>query len=111
VKAIQHDTQDAVAAMEKSTNGVVQGAQLADSAGRALEEIRDVSGQLAKLVASISSSTSNQQQLAKQMAQRMQDLLSITTQSTKGTRWTADSMAQIADLANNLKVSVAGFKV
>jgi twitching motility protein PilJ len=111
VKAIQHDTQDAVAAMEKSTNGVVQGAQLADSAGRALEEIRDVSGQLAKLVASISSSTSNQQQLAKQMAQRMQDLLSITTQSTKGTKWTADSMAQIADLANNLKVSVAGFKV
>lgn len=111
VKAIQHDTQDAVAAMEASTNGVVRGAQLADSAGRALEEIREVSGRLAKLVASISSSTSGQQQLAKQMAQRMQELLSITTQSTKGTRWTADSMAQIADLANKLKVSVAGFKV
>jgi len=111
VKAIRHDTQDAVAAMEKSTNGVVRGAQLADSAGRALEEIRDVSRRLAELVASISASTLSQQQLAKRMAQRMQDLLNITTQSTKGTKWTADSMAQIADLAHNLKVSVAGFKV
>ena len=111
VMAIQHDTQDAVAAMEQSTNGVVRGAQLADSAGRALKEIRDVSHRLAELIASISSSTLGQQQVAKQLAQRMQDLLNVTTQSTKGTKWTADSMAQIADLANKLKVSVAGFKV
>ena len=41
----------------------------------------------------------------------MQELLSITTQSTKGSKWTADSMVQIADLASKLKVSVAGFKV
>lgn len=111
VKAIQHDTHDAVAAMEKSTNGVVRGALLADSAGQALEEIRDVSHRLADFVASISSATSAQQQLAKQIAQRMQDLLSVTAQSTKGSKWTAESMAQIADLAGNLKVSVAGFKL
>ena len=96
VKAIQNDTQDAVAAMEKSTHGVVRGAQLADSAGRALEEIREVSHRLAELVASISSSTLGQQQVAKQMAQRMQDMLDITMQSTKGTKWTAESMAQIS---------------
>ncbi len=111
VKTIQHDTQDAVAAMEKSTNGVVRGAQLADSAGKVLEEIGDVSRRLADLIASISSATLAQQQLAQQMEQRMQDLSSVTTQSTKGSKWTADSMAQIADLAGNLRVSVAGFKV
>ena len=111
VRAIQHDTQDAVAAMETSTHGVVRGAQLADSAGRALEEIREVSNRLADLVASISTSTLGQQQVAKQLARRMQELLSITTQSTKGSKWTADSMTQIAELASKLKVSVAGFKV
>jgi twitching motility protein PilJ len=111
VKAIQHDTQDAVAAMEKSTHGVVRGAQLTDSAGQALDEIRDVSHRLADLVASISSSTLGQRQVAKQLAQRMHDLLNITTQSTKGTKWTAESMAQISDLATNLKVSVSGFRV
>jgi twitching motility protein PilJ len=111
VKAIQHDTQDAVSAMEKSTNGVVRGAQLADSAGCALQEIRDVSHKLADLVAAISSSTLGQQEVAKQLAQRMQGLLNITAQSTKGTKWTADAMVRIADLADNLKVSVAGFKL
>ena len=43
VKTIQADTQDAVAAMEKSTVGVVEGTKLSDAAGQALEEIRRVS--------------------------------------------------------------------
>ena len=111
VRTIQNDTQDAVAAMEKSTHGVVQGAQLADSAGKALAEIRDVSRRLAEFVASISSATLNQQEVAKQLAQRMQDILNITLQSTKGSKWTAESMVQISDLAQQLKTSVSGFKV
>lgn len=43
VKAIQTDTQDAVAAMERSTQGVVEGAKLSDNAGTALSEIDRVS--------------------------------------------------------------------
>src|SRR5204863_397593 len=39
VKTIQADTQDAVAAMEKSTVGVVEGTKLSDTAGGALAEI------------------------------------------------------------------------
>ena len=37
VKTIQADTQDAVAAMEKSTVGVVEGTKLSDAAGQALD--------------------------------------------------------------------------
>ena len=43
VKTIQTDTQDAVSAMEQSTQGVVEGAKLSDAAGQALAEIGDVS--------------------------------------------------------------------
>ena len=39
VKTIQTDTQDAVGAMERSTQGVVEGARLSDEAGTALGEI------------------------------------------------------------------------
>src|SRR5215467_12234501 len=39
VKTIQTDTQDAVSAMEKSTQGVVEGAELLDAPGRALQAI------------------------------------------------------------------------
>ena len=50
VKTIQADTQDAVAAMEKSTVGVVEGAKLSDAAGQALAEIQRVSRELAALI-------------------------------------------------------------
>ena len=48
VKTIQADTQDAVAAMEKSTMGVVEGAKLSDAAGLALTEIDSVTKNLAQ---------------------------------------------------------------
>ena len=57
VKTIQADTQDAVAAMEKSTVGVVEGAKLSDAAGQALAEIQQVSRELAELIGSISAQT------------------------------------------------------
>ena len=50
VKTIQADTQDAVAAMEKSTVGVVEGTKLSDAAGQALTEIQTVSRDLADLI-------------------------------------------------------------
>jgi twitching motility protein PilJ len=58
VKAIQTDTQDAVAAMERSTQGVVEGAKLSDNAGTALTEIDQVSRRLADLIEQISNSAS-----------------------------------------------------
>jgi len=50
VRTIQTDTQDAVAAMERSTQGVVEGARLSDAAGSALGDIRRVSRRLAVLI-------------------------------------------------------------
>ena len=52
VKTIQTDTQDAVGAMERSTQGVVEGTRLSDAAGTALGEIDRVTRQLTDLVAS-----------------------------------------------------------
>ena len=46
VRTIQTDTQDAVAAMERSTQGVVEGARLSDAAGTALADIDRVTRQL-----------------------------------------------------------------
>ncbi len=54
VKTIQTDTNEAVISMEQTTSEVVRGANLAKDAGIALDEIQTVSGDLAKLIASIS---------------------------------------------------------
>jgi twitching motility protein PilJ len=111
VKTIQGDTHDAVAAMEKSTLGVVEGAKLSDEAGQSLREIERVSNELATLINSISTSTQVQTDMASEVANVMKDILKITVQTTEGTRLTANSIAQLTSLASDLRGSVAGFKL
>ncbi|TMG77840.1 MAG: methyl-accepting chemotaxis protein [Betaproteobacteria bacterium] len=111
VKTIQTDTQDAVTAMEKSTQGVVEGARLSDAAGQALAEIGTVSQQLARLIEGITTTTEQQAKSANDVATSMQDILNITQQTTEGTKRTAVSIGQLAELAKELKGSVSGFKI
>ncbi|MBA2351703.1 MAG: methyl-accepting chemotaxis protein [Burkholderiales bacterium] len=111
VKTIQTDTQDAVAAMEKSTHGVVEGAKLSDAAGQTLQEIGEVSKNLAQLATSISTATQAQAESTDKVAKNMQEILRITDQTTQGTQQTAVSIGQLADLATELKGSVSGFKL
>jgi twitching motility protein PilJ len=111
VRTIQTDTQDAVAAMEKSTQGVVEGAKLSDSAGNALSDIGRVSRQLAELIERIASTTNDQAQSAGGVAQSIERILSVTEQTSQGTRQAAQSIGQLATLARELKASVARFRV
>jgi twitching motility protein PilJ len=111
VKTIQTDTHDAVAAMEYSTQGVVEGAKLSDAAGQALSEISSVSQDLARLIEAISSDTQEQADIATKVADSMQDILRITGQTTTSTQETAVSIGELTELAVELKGSVSGFKV
>ncbi|WP_035057923.1 methyl-accepting chemotaxis protein [Andreprevotia chitinilytica] len=111
VKTIQTDTHDAVAAMELSTQGVVEGAKLSDAAGKALTEIGRVSRELAKLIDSIAHETEDQTQLAARVNTSMRDILSITEQTTEGTKQSAQIVGQLTSLAQDLKDSVSGFKL
>jgi twitching motility protein PilJ len=111
VKTIQSDTHDTVAAMEVSTQGVVEGAKLSDAAGQTLAEIGDVSKKLAGLIADISSVTQNQAEATTLVAETMQDIKTISAQTSAGTQQTADSIGGMKQLAQDLKNSVAGFKL
>jgi twitching motility protein PilJ len=111
VKTIQTDTHDAVAAMEQSTQGVVEGAKLSDAAGQALSEIERVTRSLADLIDTISRATQAQAEAAGKVATNMRDIQDITNQTTDGTKRTAASVGQLTELAAELKGSVAGFKL
>ena len=111
VRTIQTDTQDAVAAMEKSTQGVVEGAKLSDAAGNALSDIGRVSRQLTDQVEKIASATNEQAQSAGGVAHSIERILSVTEQTSQGTRQAAQSIGQLATLARELKASVARFRV
>ena len=111
VKAIQTDTQDAVAAMERSTQGVVEGARLSDNAGTALTEIDRVSRQLADLIAQISDSASREAVSANEVAGNIQHIFAVTEQTGEGTRSTANQVRELSRMAEELRESVARFKI
>lgn len=111
IKTIQTDTHDAVAAMERSTQGVIEGTRRSDEAGRSLESIGSVSSQLADLIEGFSETTSRQAASAGTVAQSIQRILLVTEQTSKGTAQTAGSISQLSELAQELKNSVSRFKV
>lgn len=111
VKAIQTDTQDAVAAMERSTQGVVEGARLSDNAGTALSEIDSVSRRLAELIERISASASKEAQQANEVARNIQHIFAVTEQTGEGTRSTVAQVRDLTRMADELRQSVARFKI
>ncbi len=111
VKAIQTDTQDAVAAMERSTQGVVEGAKLSDNAGTALTEIDQVSRRLAELIEQISDSASREAESANVVAGNIQHIFAVTEQTGEGTRSTAQQVRELSRMAEELRQSVSRFKI
>jgi len=111
VKTIQSDTNEAVISMEQTTAEVVRGANLAQDAGTALEEIETVSQELAELIQNISNAARQQASSAGHISNTMNVIQEITTQTSSGTTATAESIGNLAGMANELRESVAGFKL
>jgi twitching motility protein PilJ len=111
VKTIQSDTNEAVISMEQTTAEVVRGARLAQDAGTALEEIETVSQELAELIQNISNAGRQQASSAGHISNTMNVIQEITTQTSSGTTATAESIGNLAGMANELRESVAGFKL
>jgi twitching motility protein PilJ len=111
VKAIQTDTQDAVAAMERSTQGVVDSTRLSDAAGAALGDIDRVTRQLAELIEQISGQARQEARSANVVAANIQHIFAVTEQTGEGTRSTAQMVRELSRTAEELKQSVARFKI
>lgn len=111
VKTIQSDTNEAVVSMERSTTDVVGGALLAENAGAALDEIESVSNQIANLVQNISGTASEQAVAATDITRNMGVLREVSSQTAEATSATSESIGKLADLAAQLRNSVAGFRL
>jgi len=111
VRTIQTDTNEAVVSMERSTTDVVGGALLAENAGAALEEIEQVSHQIASLVHNISASSRQQSGAVQNIARNMQVLKEISAQTADSTSATSVAIAKLAELSAGLRKSAAGFRL
>jgi len=111
VNTIQGDTKEAVNSMDQSTTGVVKVSSIAERAGDSLTEIEKVSVQLAGQIEKISQTSRTQAAVAANIANTMTVIQDITTQTSTGVNETAASIEKLAERANELKESVAGFKI
>lgn len=111
VSAIQGDINEAVASMEQSTSNVVNGAKLAEDAGEALTEIEAVSDNLSGLIQNISSAAAKQSQASQNVTNTMNVIQDITAQTSSSAAHTESSVSELTVLAQDLKKSVAGFKL
>jgi len=111
VQTIQSDTNEAVSSMEQTTSEVVAGARLAEDAGTALGEIEKVSSDLSSLIQGISSAAQQQSAAATNITATMNTIQSITAQTSQGANQTAASIGNLAQLAADLRRSVADFKL
>ncbi len=111
VQAIQSDTNEAINSMEQTTTEVVAGARLAEDAGSALGDIERVSHDLSALIQTISMAAREQSAAATDISVSMSAIQEITSQTSQGASQTADSIGTLAQLASELRRSVAHFKL
>ncbi len=111
VQTIQADTNEAVTSMESTTSEVVSGAKLAEDAGEALQEIETVSQQIEHRITGVAESAKRQSTQAARINETMSVIQEITVQTSDGTRMTARSIGDLANLAEDLQRSVAGFRL
>jgi twitching motility protein PilJ len=97
--------------MERSTQGVVEGTRLTDAAGTALNEIDRVTRLLSDLIAQISTQALSEAKSANVVAANIQHIFAVTEQTGEGTRSTAQMVRELSRTAEELKASVARFKI
>jgi twitching motility protein PilJ len=111
VKTIQTDTNEAISSMEQSTSNVVEGANLAEDAGSALEKIETVSTNLAQRILQISNATQKHAKDSVEITEIMNEIQNITLKTSEGTADASDSIGELSNLVKALHRSVAGFKL
>jgi len=111
VSTIQSDTNEAVMSMERSTTDVVGGALLAENAGASLDEIEQVSHQIASLVHNISGSAKEQTSVAGAITKNMHVLREISSKTNESTAATSTAISKLSELASQLRRSVSGFRL
>ncbi len=111
VKTIQGDTYEAVVAMEDSTQEVIEGSRLADEAGRALQRIYAAVERQASMINDIASGANERRQVAEAVAVAMGQIADVTKQTNSTTQDTMTSVSYLAELAEQLRASVAAFRL
>jgi methyl-accepting chemotaxis protein PixJ len=111
IEEIQAQTSEVVLAMETGTEQVNTGSRQVEEARQQLAQISEVSAQVNKLVQEIARAAATQTQVSTQVGQTIKDVAAIASNTQTQSGSVADSFSSLLEVAQELQVSVAQFKV
>ncbi len=111
IRNIQSEINEAITAMETTSQEAATGSELASGAGKRLQEIEVVSDRLSELINSISLSAKQQARGSETIARSMNEIAEVTQQTASGTKEATASIGNLAILADELRASVSAFKL
>lgn len=111
VKAIQVETSETVQAIEHQTQVVEQQSVLVGKCGEALERIRGVSAESARIVVNISEVAKRQVESTSRVVLTVGEISAIAKQTAAGAQSTVTAAGQLNELSSRLTESVRRFKV
>ncbi|MFP4544938.1 MAG: methyl-accepting chemotaxis protein [Candidatus Kapaibacterium sp.] len=111
IKGIQKETAEAVVVMNKGTEEVNSGIELADKAGASLDEIMSSTSELMEMISSIAAASEEQSATSEQISKNVVSISKVTAESAQRIEEVALAADELRNLTENLTNMVAQFKV
>jgi methyl-accepting chemotaxis protein len=111
IKAIQHETKGAVAAMEQGVHQVESGTMEAAKSGQALHDILQQVNDVAMQVNQIATAAEEQTATTSEISSNMQQITEVVQQTSRGAHESATAALQLSGNAEELQRLVRQFKL
>jgi methyl-accepting chemotaxis protein len=111
IDAIQNTASIAVASMSSAVTQVSGGAELAQQAGDAINQIKVESNRVIATVSGISSALVEQSKASNDISAHVEKVAQMTEENHAATEATADAADNLAQLADSMRTAVERFKI
>lgn len=111
VQEVQEDIRGAVSSMEKTTQEVIEGTKLNDSAGKALSKIEALSQRVKEKVIEASQKLDEKSAEMATVSLQMKEVQIITQKNTDIVKQTVNQVIALNQVSKELEGSIHGFKV
>jgi len=111
IKAIQHETKDAVTVMNEGVHEVAKGSEKAAESGQALEQILDQINNVTSQIHQVATAAEEQTATTSEISNNMHQITSVIQQTASGAQESSQAAHQLAELAENLRGIVRQFKL
>lgn len=111
ISAIQSSAHSAVTGMNAAVTRVDSGAALAQQAGVAINEIKEGSQQVVRVVGDISSALNEQTSASNDIARHVEKVAAMSEESSAVAQQTAQSASQLEQLTHDMRTLVNRFKI